>query len=214
MARLPLFEKDGDYQAFERVLAQALQQYPTRLLAYCLMPNHWHMVLWPCEDGELTAFVRWLTHTHSMRWHAHYHTGGTGHVYQNRFKSFPIESDDHLYTVLRYVERNALRANLVSRAENWRWGSLWRRQGGVALPLVRLDAWPLATPADWVELVNTPQTEAEVDAVRRSVARNRPFGSDSWTTATAQQLGLQATLRSPGRPPKRPDINDQATPLF
>ena len=109
VARLPLFQKDGDFDAFERILAEALQKHPTRLLAYCLMPNHWHMVLWPRKDHELTAFVRWPTHTHSMRWHAHYHSGGTGHIYQGRFKSFPLEMDDHLYTVLRYVERNALR---------------------------------------------------------------------------------------------------------
>src|SRR5216117_2054299 len=81
VARLPLFEKDGDYQAFERVLTAALQKHLIRLLAYCLMPNHWHLVLWPQQEGELTSFVRWLTHTHSMRWHAHYHTEGTGHIY-------------------------------------------------------------------------------------------------------------------------------------
>jgi REP element-mobilizing transposase RayT len=92
VARLPLFEKDGDFAAFERVLAEALEEHPTRLLASCLMPDHWHLVLWPQKDDELTAFVRWLTHTHSVRWHAHYHTGGTGHIYQGRFKSFPVEA--------------------------------------------------------------------------------------------------------------------------
>src|SRR5437016_8795326 len=91
VARLPLFEKDGDYAAFERVFALALEKHPIRLLSYCVMPNHWHMVLWPKKDGELTAFLRWLTHTHTMRWHAHYHTSGTGHLYQGRFKSFPFE---------------------------------------------------------------------------------------------------------------------------
>ncbi len=122
------------------------------------MPNHWHMVLWPEHTGDLSAFVGWLSHTHSMRWHAHYHTSGTGHIYQNRFKSFPVETEEYLYTVLRYVERNAMRANLVSRAENWRWGSLWRRQGGTALPLIELDAWPVPVPTNWVDLVNAPQT--------------------------------------------------------
>src|SRR6516165_7437771 len=123
VARLPLFAKDGDYQAFERVLLDAMAKQPTRLLAYCLMPNHWHLLLWPEEGAELTGFVRWLTHTHSMRWHAHYHTAGSGHIYQGRFKSFPVQADDHYYAVVRYVERNALRANLVGRAEQWRWSS-------------------------------------------------------------------------------------------
>src|SRR5262249_21602798 len=124
VARLPLFEKGGDYEAFERVLAEGLEEHPTRLLAYCLMPNHWHLVLWPRREDELTAFVRWLTHTHSMRWHAHYHTGGTGQIYQGRFKSFPVEADDHLYAVLRYVERNALRANPVAPAASGAGGGL------------------------------------------------------------------------------------------
>jgi REP element-mobilizing transposase RayT len=116
--------------------------HPTRLLAYCLMPNHWHMVVWPEKDGELTDFLRWLTNTHSMRWHAHYHTGGTGHIYQNRFKSFPVQTDNHLYSVLRYVERNASRANLVTRAESWRWGSLWRRYRVGDQPLDLLERRP------------------------------------------------------------------------
>jgi putative transposase len=203
VARLPLFEKDGDFQAFERVLKLALVEHPTRLLGYCLMPNHWHLVLWPEKEGELTAFVRWLTHTHSMRWHAHYHTGGTGHIYQGRFKSFPVEEDDHWYTVLRYVERNALRANLVARAEDWRWGSLWYmvRAGGKA-PLL-LQEGPLPLPADWPSLVNETQTEGELEALRRALARGSPFGSPTWSKRTAEVLGLQKTLRPRGRPPKQ-----------
>src|SRR5260370_29117564 len=169
------------------------------------MPNPWHVVLWPGQVGELTAFVRWLTHTHSMRWHAHYHAGGTGHICQGRFKAFPVETDDHFYTVMRYVERNALRANLVGRAEEWRWGSLWRRQCGDAEAQTLLQAWPLARPTSWVELVNVPETQAELEAVRRSVARGRPYGSEAWCERTARQLGLQASLRPAGRPRKQAD---------
>src|SRR5262245_8768182 len=93
---LPLFQKYGDYEAFERVMAEALERHPIRLLSYCLMPNHWHFVLWPEREGQLTAFLRWLTHTHTQRWHAHYHTTGTGHLYQGRFKAFAIQEDDHV----------------------------------------------------------------------------------------------------------------------
>jgi putative transposase len=203
VARLPLFQKDKDFHAFERVLAEALQENPTRLLGYCLMPNHWHMVLWPEKDGELTAFLRWLTNTHSMRWHAHYHTGGSGPIYQGRFKSFPVETDDHLHTVLRDVERNALRANLVARAEEWRWSSLWRRQSGDGSVLSQLSAWPMAIPDNWVELVNRAETEAKLKAVRRAVTRSCPYGPDAWCERTARHLGLQATLRPQGRPRKQ-----------
>jgi putative transposase len=205
VARLPLLDKEGDFLAFERVLSLALEKHPIRLLAYCLMPNHWHLVLWPRQDGQLTRFVRWLTHTHTMRWHAHYHTSGTGHLYQGRFKSFPIEEDEHFYTVLRYVERNGLRANLVRRAEQWRWSSLWRRQHGDKAPLVALADWPVPVPDDWLARVNQPQTEAELDAVRRSVVRGQPFGSEKWTTKVARRMDLEFTLRPRGRPKKTAD---------
>ena len=199
VARLPLFEKNADYAAFERVVAEALEKHPIRILAYCVMPNHWHFVLWPRRDGELTAFLRWLTHTHTMRWHAHHQTAGTGHLYQGRFKSFPVETDEHLHGVLRYVERNALRARLVRRAENWRWSSLWRRcQGEAGL----LAPWPVVEPADWVDRVNAAQTEAELAAVRHCVVRGTPLGSAEWTRRTARRLGLESTLRQRGRPRK------------
>ena len=145
--RMPLFNKDGDYAGFERVLAEACQRIPLRILAYCLMPNHWHLVLWPYHDGELSRFMGWLTLTHTQRWHAHYHTVGHGHLYQGRFKSFVVQHDAHLLTVCRYVERNAVRAGLVARAEQWRWGSGWYHQaGGGTVPL---SAWPIERPAGW-----------------------------------------------------------------
>ena len=199
VARLALFDKPADYDAFERVLAEAMQKYPTRLLGYCVMPNHWHLVLWPREEGELTSFVRWLTHTHVMRWHAHYQTSGSGHLYQGRFKSFPMQTDEHFYTVLRYVERNALRANLVERAEDWQWGSLSRRGRADDTLLHR---WPLPIPADWVRRVNRPQTAAEEKAVRQAIRRSSPFGSTQWQVRTAKRLGLEWTLRPRGRPKK------------
>ena len=203
VARLPLFQKDEDFRAFERVLVEALDEHPTRLLAYAVMPNHWHLVLWPQKAGELTAFVRWLTHTHTMRWHAHYHTSGTGHLYQGRFKSFPIEADEHLLSVLRYVERNALRANLVKRAEQWRWCSLWRRQAKDQAERTILHDWPMAVPRNWLALVNQAQTEAELEAVRRAVARSSPLGTPAWQTKISRQLGLESTLRPRGRPRKK-----------
>ncbi len=200
VARLPLFEKDGDYEAFERVLAEALAKHPTRILGYCLMPNHWHFVIWPREDGELTAFLRWLTHTHTMRWHAHHKTGGTGHLYQGRFKSFPVQSDEHFYTVMRHVERNALRAKLATRASQWRWSSVWRRESGDAESRQLLTRWPLPQPADWLEILARPETESELQALRTAVRRGCPFGGQRWRKNTAVRLGLEFTLRPRGRP--------------
>src|SRR6266404_7171415 len=122
VGRATLFRKAGDYAAFEQVLRQAKDWQPMRLLAYCVMPNHWHLVLWPRHDGDLSEFLRWLTVTHTQRWHAHRHTAGTGPLYQGRFKSFPVQADEHLLAVCRYVERNPLRACLVRKAQDWRRG--------------------------------------------------------------------------------------------
>jgi putative transposase len=119
VGRQTILHKDADYAAFERCWAEAAAAVPgCRALAHCLMPNHLHFVLWPRADGELSAFVGRLTHTHTQRYRAHYHTVGEGHLYQGRFKSFPVKTDLHLLLVLRYVERNALRAGLVARAED------------------------------------------------------------------------------------------------
>jgi putative transposase len=207
-ARQTLFQKDGDYQTFERVFAEALEKHPMRVLAYCVMPNHWHFVLWPERDGDLTAFMNWLTLTHTMRWHAHYHTSGSGHLYQGRFKSFPIETDEHLYTVLRYVERNPLRAQFVERAEQWQWSSLYLRASGDARVTSLLHAWPLPMPEGWTELVNEAQTEAELARVRRSVKRASPFGTPQWQQQAAQTMGLEATLRPLGRPKKKKPLGN------
>jgi putative transposase len=213
VARLPLFEKPADYAAFVRVLHEALAIHPMRVLAFVLMPNHWHFLLWPEGDRDLSAFCRWLAHTHSMRWHAHYHTAGTGHLYQGRFKSFAVEGDEHLFTVWRYLERNPLRANLVAQAEAWRWSSLWRRLHGDDEPGRLLSAGPLPLPADWVARVNMAQTEGELDALRRSVRRGCPFGSPAWQQGMAQRQGLGHTLRPVGRPKKQAAAPETRSPL-
>ena len=141
--RLPIFQKDSDYAAFERILGEALAYVPgMRLLAYCLLPNHWHLVLWPRHDGELSTFGHWLTLTHTQRWHAHYHDVGTGHLYQGRFKSFPIEQDDHFLQVCRYVERNAC-GGIGQARRTLAPGSLWQRQQAERPEKWLLSAWPV-----------------------------------------------------------------------
>lgn len=206
-AGLTIFENEGDYGAFLGGLAEAVTRYGTRLLAYCVMPNHFHLVLWPRADGELSNFMRWLTLTHTQRWHANRGSSGAGHVYQGRFKAFPVQSDEHFVTVCRYVERNPLRASLVPRAELWRWSSLWQwsRDGKPADDLPELSVWPVRRPPRWVERVNAALSPAEEDAVRRSIQRGQPFGAADWQAGTAQRLGLGSTLRPRGRPKKQPE---------
>lgn len=200
VGRLPLFEKTSDYLAFEKILAEAHARSRVRIAAYSLMPNHWHLLLWPRQDGELSEILRWVTVTHTQRWHAHHHTAGTGPLYQGRFRSFPVQTDEHFLTVARYVERNALRAKLVARAEEWQWSSLWRRTQGNSKLTAWLSDWPVEQPRHWLTFVNRVQGASELEALRLSVQRGRPFGDDAWVKRMATRFGMQSTLRPRGRP--------------
>lgn len=202
-AGMTIFDKDQDYLAFEDVLAEAVERSRIRLLSYCVMPNHWHLVVWPEQDGQLSEFTGWLTLTHTQRWHAHRGTAGSGHVYQGRFKSFPVQDDDHFYTVCRYVERNALKANLVRSADQWRWSSLYRWLHGTAQDKQILSSWPLPRKRQWLDHVNTPLTESEYAALQNCVRRGSPFGEDHWQESKVAELGLQSTVKPRGRPRKK-----------
>ena len=198
-----MFRKEGDFQAFQRVLVEAHERQPIRVLAYCVLSNHWHFVVWPMADGQVTDYFRWLAHTHAMRWRVAHRTVGYGHLYQGRFKSFPVQSDGHLLTVARYVERNAVGAGLVERAEQWTYGTLYARSHAADPTREIVADWPMERPADWVERANTPLSAGELKRLRSSVVRGSPFGTDSWADRTARRLGLEHTLRPEGRPPKK-----------
>jgi putative transposase len=196
--RAEVFHKPEDYDAFLRLMAEGCERLPMRILGFCLMPNHFHLVLRPYDDGDLGRWMQWLMTAHVRRYHSHYH--GSGHVWQGRFKAFPIQADEHLLTVLRYVERNPLRAGMVERADAWRWSSLPLRSMKSA-PAI-LSAGPTKLPKGWTAIVNRPQREADEQAVRKCIQRGSPFGGDRWKAATAERLGLESTLRPRGRPRK------------
>lgn len=192
--RAQVFHDPADYRTFLELLQEAGRRVPVRVLGFCLMPNHFHLVLWPRKDGDLSFYLQWLLTSHVRRYHKRYRS--SGHVWQGRFKAFPIETDSHLLTVLRYVERNALRARLVKRAENWRWSSLFRPKASF------LHESPVPLPRSWAARVNAPETATELAALRTSVNRGAPFGSGIWVARTAKRLGLEASLRPRGRPRK------------
>ncbi len=177
-------------------MERACARLPMRIVGYCVMPNHFHLILWPHGDGDLGKWMQWLLTAHVRRHHRINETDGR--IWQGRFKAFPIKQDEHLLTVLRYVERNALRANLVARAEKWPWSSLSRRDGSPASAEL-----PIELPADWSEFVNRPETQAELEALRGSVNRQTPFGTPYWQQSMAERLGLEQSLRPPGRPRKK-----------
>ncbi len=202
-ARMQIFDEDKDYMLFEKALEQAKEKFDMRILSYCIMPNHWHLVLYPKKDGSLQLFMRWLSMTHTRRWHSQHKTIGSGHLYQGRYKSFLVQEDEHLLQLFRYIERNPLRAKLVQKAEDWKWSSLYRREQSNEKQRKLLDEWPIDIPKDYVSLVNISQTDNELEPLRYSVNKGKPYGSNFWVNRTIDRFNLESTLRGPGRPKKR-----------
>ena len=199
-----IFRKDADYQAFESVLEEALERCELRLYSYSVMPNHWHFVVSPQVDGEMGRFGQWLTLTHTQRYHAHYRTAGEGHLYQGRYKSFPVQDDDHFLLVCRYVERNPYTAELCPEPDEWKYGSLWRWRHGTAKQKSILSPWPVMRRRGWVDWVRTPLTEREEQRIKRSIQRGCPFGDETWCRKTARKFGIESTMKPQGRPRKLP----------
>ena len=164
------------------------------------MPNHWHLVLYPRGDGELSKFLQRITLTHTQRYHAQTRTVGYGHVYQGRYKSLPVESDSHFLALVRYVERNAQRAALVAKAEDWPWSSAHVRLYGSEKQKQILSPWPLPAPIPYRSWLNQSQGKEEIENIRDALKRNKPYGSEKWVAKTVAKFALQNTLRNPGRP--------------
>ncbi len=190
--KAPIFRRPPDYRAFLGVLQEGLDRFPVRLVAFCLLSNHWHLVLEPAGTEGMIRFMHWVTTTHAARWHKHRESRGQGPVYQGRYHSVPIDGTGDLIRACRYVERNALRAGLVRRAQDWPWCSLAERLR--TSPEVTLKPARFFTSQAWIEHVNTAGTLREqieeplevvtMDPMRR---RRRP----RHTPGTKQAKGVE-----------------------
>jgi putative transposase len=196
-----VFQKAGDYQAFLQLLAQTQQEFNLELFAYCLMPNHFHLLVKVQKSQDLSRGMQWFMTTHVRRYHRHYRS--SGHLWQGRYKSFAIEDDDHFLTVARYIEGNPVRAGLVGTALDWEWSSHQRRckllrglapqvpvpvrdetaergqslaKEGLSPAIPTIAAWPIAVETNWTEFVDMPLTGRELAKTRRLVARQRSAG--------------------------------------
>jgi len=187
--RQRIFHKPADYDAFMELLATIKERVPMRILAACLMPNHFHLVLWPTTGTDLSAYMQLLMNVHIRRYHKHYGTTGLGHVYQGRFKNFIVQSDIHLYRVLRYVEGNALRAGLVSDARLWKWSTLAARMTPNGYEY--LSEWPVPRPPNWHDFVNLRPTLEELQRVQMSVRKGTPYGDPEWVKSTLKTAAAE-----------------------
>lgn len=210
--RTRLFDGEQDYNAVHDLLSEVRAATAMRLLTYCIMPNHWHLILWPSCGLQLSQFMQLFTGTHAQRWHAAHSSTGDGAVYQGRYKAFPIQSGGYFINACRYVERNPLRAGLVHRAEDWRWSSCWQRLHPKSEGL--LEPWPIARPTDWLRLLNADEPAKDLEEIRTAVCRGIPLGDRNWVAQTAITLGVESRLRRPGRPKKNLALENPSRPLF
>ena len=185
-----VFHKTQDYEAFLSLLAEAKKRHRVKLFGFCLMPNHFHLVVEPAHQTALSQFMQWLLTSHVRRYHKHY--GSSGHVWQGRFKSFAVQRDEHLITTLRYVLQNPVRAGLSETVHEWPWSSARRRQ--------LVDRSPVDEEIRWSEQLESRLDELQVATIRECLNRQRPFGQSEWQTKMAVTFGLGSTLRPRGRP--------------
>ena len=200
--RTKIFANESDYKHFESLMLEAKELTNMRILAYCIMPNHFHIVLYPRNDGDMGEYMRWLTTTHVRQRRVATRSIGSGHLYQGTYKSFPVEEDKHLVDLIRYIEQNPLRAQLVKRAENWRWSSLYGRLNEVSVQKKILDTLVTELPANYIESVNDVYNEEKLAIFRKSVNKSTPYGSERWMSGMIEKFNLISTTRSPGRPKK------------
>ncbi len=200
--RQQIFNTEKDYQHFESLLTEAKELTDMRILAYCIMPNHWHLVLFPRTDTNLGEFMAWLTTTHVRQYRTKTQSIGYGHLYQDRYKSFPVETNGYCNTLILYTEQNPLRAKLVTKAEDWQWSSLWRREKGSTEQKKLLSKLPIELPTDYLSAVNDILKPEKLNAVRYSVNKGKPYGTDVWVDLTVDKFDMHHTLRGSGRPRK------------
>jgi putative transposase len=203
--RETVFRAPREFDAFIHLMNRAQARVHIDVLAVCLMPNHFHMVVRPDAAGDLADWFHWLLTSHA--WQHHKKGNSSGRIWTGRFKAFPVQDDCYLRTVVRYVERNALRAKLVARAESWPWGSLRWRLGRPKCFL--LAPFPGALSPGWCDFVNEPQTAPELAQLRLCVNRGRPYGESGWVQQTAEALDLCHTLRGRGRPRRQADLGGE-----
>ncbi|HCM43675.1 MAG: hypothetical protein UY39_C0002G0003 [Candidatus Kaiserbacteria bacterium GW2011_GWC2_49_12] len=202
VGRLRIFDDRNDYELFLYLLHEAKEMIGMRILGYALMPNHWHLLLYPANDGDMRHFMHWLTNAHTRKVHTLTETIGTGPLYQGRYKSFLTKTDYHLLTVLKYIERNPVRAKLSRNAESWQWGSAWLRLNGTKKQKELLSESPVDLPRNYRSWINTPDSPKDLDSLRTSLNRGAPFGDMRWVEQMVDTYKLASTIRVPGRPVK------------
>ena len=194
--RQATFFSDHDYALYHDLVAEGCRSAGVACWAYCLMPNHVHLILVPEDEGGLR---RALGEAHRRYTRAvNFREGWRGYLWQGRFASFPMD-EAHLLACVRYVELNPVRARLVERPEDWRWSSAAAHLAGHGDGL--FDAAPmLDRVTDWRALLDSGLDEAEHRAIQAHERIGRPLGASAWIERLERLSGRRLARRPAGRP--------------
>lgn len=206
----PIFRSDDDYHDFALTLIEMVERFEPRLLGFCVLPKHWHLVMTTRRDGDLVKAMSWLSITHSARWHLRPRRKGTGGIYEGRYRSFPVQDNSALLDILRFVESHPKRSQLCDKSIEWKWASAFQRahsdpQTPASAKSLSIETPPVAIPANWNECLDEELSHIQLSAIIQSIERGRPYGDSDWVTKVAKRMSLESTLRPRGRPPRAPD---------
>ena len=203
--RVPIFVRPTDYRAFLKVLEEGLNRYPVRLVAFCVLADHWDLVLRPDDTPGLMRFMQWVTATHAIRWQQFHQSRGQGSVYQGRYRSTPLDGPSSLIHVCRQVERNALRERLVQRAQDWPWCSLAERmQPSPSVPLISA---PFLMSNAWIDYVNTAALREQLEAISLIRSGRDDVAQDPGVLAALPQCGDDRIRRRTSAHDDEPDAH-------
>lgn len=196
--RQEVFFGADDYGFYRGALAERCADEGVEVLAYCLMPNHVHLILVPPDEGALAAVLARLHRDYARR--INFREDWRGYLWQGRFASFAMD-EDYLLACARYVELNPVRARLVAHPADWPWSSAAAHLTGKADRLVRPGAW-MARAGDWAAHLGAAPRTGEVEAFRSSTSSGRPLGAAAFVAKLERDLGRTLGRRKPGPKPK------------
>ncbi|GBE43646.1 transposase IS200 like protein [bacterium BMS3Bbin10] len=196
--REQVFFEPADYRAYLDFLGASAGKSNTSVIAYCLMPNHVHLILLPDGKDGLRATLADTHRRYTGRINAR--NKWTGHLWQGRFGSVAMD-EDHLYASVRYVSLNPVRARLVSRAEDWEWSSVRAHLAGVSDGVV--DVAPvLERFPDFAAMLTAGEDDVKNEEIRKAETVGRPLGNAEWIQDMERLMGRTLTPKKRGPKPR------------
>jgi putative transposase len=200
--RETIFHDSYDYDKFLKLIKEAKDLYQIKIYAYCLMPNHYHLVIYTKVAESLSLSMHKINSSYVRYYNQRYKV--SGHLWQGRYKSFIVQEEAYLLTLLRYVEANPLRAKIVKDCIAYKYSSAKIRIEEIEDSI--LDGSPINLPENWNEYINNKESKSNLGAIKNSLDRQAPLGDENWCYRVSKKYGLESTITPRGRPMKKENI--------